>query len=133
MIVLLVTLSRHNNDCLQSIMREIWIGHGTIRRLSCAICGSTICVIIHGLYRAQSMDRHNPWIVPCAKHGSTQSMDCTMHKVWTWTACTTVDPRFVPGGRQSIDCTSLPFCHAGFCYGVITNRVKSDQMLKYGY
>ena len=42
------------------VMRKVWIG--TIRRLSCAIYGSTNCAIICGL--------------------RTQSMDCTVRKVW---------------------------------------------------
>ena len=134
--------------CHIYVMRKVWIG--TIRRLSCAIYGSTNCAIIcrlrmhaiHGLYRAQSMDQDNPWIVlrklwipmdctyvPCAK-----GLDC-MH--------TTVNPRIVPGGRQSIDrmydyslhkawaaepqaCREgLPFLHAGFCYRILkSNHVR---------
>ena len=39
---------------------HVWIG--TIRRLSCAIYGSTICAIICGLHM--------------------QSMDCTVRKAW---------------------------------------------------
>ena len=71
------------------VMRKVWIG--TIRRLSCARNlwihklrnNLWIAHAIHGLYRAQCMDRDNPWIVlrklwiPMDHTCLAQSMDLT--------------------------------------------------------
>ena len=103
---------------------------GTIRRLSRAIYGSTNCAIICGLrtqsmdsmYRAQSMDRDNPWIV---LRKLWIPMDCTYVPCANLTACIqrTVNPRIVPGGRQSVCIYSL---HKAWAVGLQARHVEKS-------
>ena len=95
-------------DCLviHNLRNILWIVHA-----------------IHGLYRVQSMDQHNPWIVlrklslwivpTCL----TQSMDLNCD------ACTMVDPRFIPGGRQ---CMYVPKHGQAFRHAEKGYHIHSD-------